>query len=74
MTARPIERVCIIGAGNGGKTSAADLALQGCTISLYELPEYAQAAFAGIADDKQLHAQGAVGSARAERSMPLRRE
>ena len=35
-----IENIVIIGAGNGGKAAAADLALQGKGIRLFEFPEY----------------------------------
>lgn len=70
MVARSVQRVCVVGAGNGGKTAAADLALQGCTVNLYELPEYSKRAFDGIGEDKQLHAEGDV---RAARRPPRRR-
>ena len=35
-----IENIVIIGAGNGGKAAAADLALQGKHIRLFEFPEF----------------------------------
>ncbi len=36
-----IRSVAVIGAGNGGKAAAADLALQGVEVRLFEFPEYA---------------------------------
>ena len=35
-----IENITIVGAGNGGKAAAADLALQGKHVRLFEFPEY----------------------------------
>ncbi|MBM4048471.1 MAG: hypothetical protein FJ279_25490, partial [Planctomycetes bacterium] len=35
-----IETIAILGAGNGGKTAAADLALQGKRVRLFEFPEF----------------------------------
>ena len=35
-----IHSVAVIGAGNGGKAAAADLALQGVQVRLFEFPEY----------------------------------
>ncbi len=35
-----IESIAILGAGNGGKTAAVDLALQGKRVNLYEFPEF----------------------------------
>ncbi len=35
-----IDKIAIIGAGNGGKAAAADLALQGKQVHLFEFPEY----------------------------------
>lgn len=37
-----MERVAILGAGNAGHAMAADLALAGLAVNLYELPEYEQ--------------------------------
>lgn len=34
-------KVAVLGAGNGGQTMAADLTLQGHTVSLYEMPAFA---------------------------------
>lgn len=44
-----VRRVAVLGAGNGGRTVAADLALAGLEVHLYELPEFA-AGFRGILD------------------------
>jgi phytoene dehydrogenase-like protein len=35
-----IERIAVIGAGNGGKATAVDLALQGKSVRLCEFPEF----------------------------------
>lgn len=35
-----IGNITIVGAGNGGKAAAADLALQGKCVRLFEFPEY----------------------------------
>ena len=37
-----VERVAILGAGNGGITAAADLSERGFKVSLYEVPQFAQ--------------------------------
>jgi 2-polyprenyl-6-methoxyphenol hydroxylase-like FAD-dependent oxidoreductase len=54
-----IENIAIVGAGNGGKAAAADLALQGKHVRLFEWPE-----FAGNVDEimetRKLTATGAV--------------
>lgn len=49
----------VIGAGNGGKTSAADLAIQGRSVRLFEFPEFA-ANLDALAEDRTLRARGAV--------------
>jgi opine dehydrogenase len=53
------SRVAIIGAGNGGKTTAVDLALQGWRVCLAELPEFAQN-IEGLRRDPVLHVAGAL--------------
>ncbi|MBC8249839.1 MAG: hypothetical protein H8E90_09190 [Anaerolineales bacterium] len=35
-----IERIAVLGAGNAGHAMAADLALAGLQVNLYELPEF----------------------------------
>lgn len=54
-----IENIAIVGAGNGGKAAAADLALQGKHVRLFEWPE-----FAGNVDEimetRKLTATGAI--------------
>jgi opine dehydrogenase len=54
-----IETVAVIGAGNGGKTTAADLALQGKRVRLFEFPEFA-ASLAGLGDPPRLRVTGAL--------------
>ena len=54
-----IETVTIIGAGNGGKAAAADLALQGKRVRLFEFPEY-RANVDAIIDAGHIAATGAV--------------
>ncbi len=49
----------VIGAGNGGKTSAADLALQGRRVRLFEFGEFA-ANLDALRDDRMLRSRGAV--------------
>ena len=44
-----LDSIAVIGAGNGGKTTAADLALQGKRVRLFEFPEFA-AALEGLGD------------------------
>lgn len=62
-----IETVAVIGAGNGGKASAADLALQGKRVRLYEFPEF-RGNVEALLDNPVLTATGAVqGEARLER-------
>ena len=59
MSPHLIERVAVLGAGNGGKATAADLALQGKRVRLYETPSFAEANLSGITD-LQLHCSGDV--------------
>jgi opine dehydrogenase len=54
-----IERIAVIGAGNGGKATAVDLALQGKSVRLCEFPEFS-ANLAGLGDPPLLHATGAL--------------
>ena len=54
-----IENITIVGAGNGGKAAAADLALQGKRIRLFEFPEYRQNV-EEIIKTRSLKASGAV--------------
>ena len=51
--------IAIIGAGNGGKTAAADLALRGWRVCLAELPEFA-ANLEALRQDPVLLAEGAI--------------
>jgi opine dehydrogenase len=41
MPPRPLERVAVIGAGNGGHAMAAHLALKGYPVRFYEMPRFA---------------------------------
>lgn len=54
-----INTVAVIGAGNGGKTTAADLALQGKRVRLCEFPEFA-ANLAGLGERPRLRVTGAL--------------
>lgn len=54
-----IDKIAIIGAGNGGKAAAADLALQGKDIHLFEYPEYGNN-IEMLAKDPTLMVSGAV--------------
>lgn len=54
-----IEHVAIIGAGNGGKASAVDLALQGKKVRLFDFPEF-EASLQEVEDGGVLTATGAV--------------
>ena len=54
-----IGTIAVIGAGNGGKTSAADLALQDRAVRLFEFPEYG-ANVEPLGRPPTLHATGAV--------------
>lgn len=54
-----MERITIIGAGNGGKAAAADLALQGKRIRLFEFPQY-RANVDEVLQSRRLLATGAI--------------
>lgn len=54
-----IQHVAIIGAGNGGKASAVDLALQGKQVRLFDFPEF-EASLHEVEDTGVLTATGAV--------------
>lgn len=54
-----IDRVTIIGAGNGGKAAAVDLALQGKQVHLFEFPEF-KSNLEEIIEKKTLTVTGAV--------------
>ena len=54
-----IENITIIGAGNGGKAAAADLALQGKHVRLFEFPEF-RSNVEEIMKTRNLTATGAV--------------
>lgn len=57
--------IAIIGAGNGGKTAAADLALQGLEVRLTDLPEFGANLTPLLGSERVIHAQGAIqGSVR----------
>ena len=59
-----IHTIAIIGAGNGGKAAAADLALQGQRVRLFEFPEYRRNV-ESLARTRRIKATGAVqGEAR----------
>jgi opine dehydrogenase len=49
----------VLGGGNGGKASAADLAIQGRTVRLFEFPEFG-ANLAALLEDPTLKVRGAV--------------
>ena len=58
--------VAVLGAGNGGKATAADLALQGLKVRLFEWQEY-RANIEALLEEPVIQAQGAVaGEARLE--------
>ena len=62
-----ITTIAVIGAGNGGKAAAADLALQGKRVRLFEFPEY-RSNIAGIMTSGCISVQGAVeGEAKLDR-------
>ena len=42
MSPRPVERVAVIGAGNGGHAMTAHLSLKGIPVHFYELPQFAE--------------------------------
>jgi len=54
-----MKEVTVIGAGNGGKACAADLALQGLNVRLFEFPQWAHNLEA-VKDSKTLHVKGAI--------------
>ena len=49
-----IQKICIMGGGNGGFAAAADLTMRGFEVTLYEDPRFA-AAIAGIAETKTIN-------------------
>ena len=54
-----IDTIAVIGAGNGGKALAADMALQGRKVRLFEFPEYA-ANTAEITKSHRLNVRGEI--------------
>ena len=54
-----INKIAVIGAGNGGKAAAADLSLQGKTVRLFEFPQY-QSNVEEILKSRTITANGAV--------------
>jgi opine dehydrogenase len=54
-----IRRVAILGSGNGGVASAADLGLRGFEINLCELPEF-KASIDPIVESKTIELEGAI--------------
>lgn len=54
-----LEKIAVVGAGNGGKAAAADMALQGKRVRLFEFPEF-QTNIAEIVESQTLRATGAV--------------
>gem|GEM_PF-6636332 len=59
-----IERIAVIGAGNGGKASAVEFTLHGKHVRLFEFPEF-RANIEGLIENPILTATGAVnGEAR----------
>ena len=54
-----IDCIAIIGAGNGGKAAAVDLASQGKRVGLFEFPEFKQT-LRTSSEDNALTATGAV--------------
>lgn len=54
-----LKTIAVVGAGNGGKTAAADMALQGLGVRLYEFPDYADN-LAALRTTRRLRARGAV--------------
>lgn len=54
-----IERLAVIGAGNGGKGAAADLTLQGKRVRLFDFPEFAEN-LADLKENRTITATGAV--------------
>mmetsp|Transcript_13831 Transcript_13831/g.37115 ORF Transcript_13831/g.37115 Transcript_13831/m.37115 type:complete len:416 (+) Transcript_13831:310-1557(+) len=61
VTAHRVRSWAVLGSGNGGKTSAAELALQGCEVRLWEFPRWgANIAELARANPVVLHASGAL--------------
>lgn len=61
------RKVTIMGGGNGGRAAAAELALRGHRVSLFELPQFA-GQIKGLADSRQIKAVGVIaGEAELER-------
>ena len=54
-----IEKIAIVGAGNGGKAAAVDLALQGKQVRLFEFPEF-EDNLSDIIENRTLISSGAV--------------
>ncbi|MDD5678571.1 MAG: NAD/NADP octopine/nopaline dehydrogenase family protein [Kiritimatiellae bacterium] len=54
-----MNTVAVIGAGNGGKATAADLARQGLAVRLYEFPEYRRN-IEPLTADRRLTVNGAI--------------
>jgi opine dehydrogenase len=54
-----INRIAVVGAGNGGKASAVDLKLHGKHVRLFEFPEF-RANIEGLIENPTLTATGAV--------------
>jgi opine dehydrogenase len=42
MPPKPVQRIAVIGAGNGGHAAAAHMALKGFAVRFYELPRFAE--------------------------------
>lgn len=64
MTDEAINTVAVVGAGNGGKAIAADLALHGVAVRLFEWPEY-QSNTDALAKTPIIEAEGVIhGEAR----------
>jgi opine dehydrogenase len=64
MADETINTVAVIGAGNGGKAVAADLALHGVAVRLFEWPEY-QSSIDALAETPIIEAEGVIhGEAR----------
>lgn len=61
---RVIERIAVLGAGNGGKACAADLSLQGKSVRLYESSEFAAVSLDRLVIDRDgsttLRCSGAI--------------
>jgi len=62
MEAAVQQTIAVLGAGNGGKAVAADLALQGAAVRLFEWPEYA-ASIAALIERPVIEAEGVVAGA-----------